>query len=213
MAQNKVEAVLNGFTSEVNKAYKLIMYSSHWNELRRGTTIPSFSKSHFESIIELSYLKAYLSWERFLEEAFLLLLLGQAPNPKTQLIRYAVPRNRKHAIEFVMQGKDFIDWASPEEIRVRANLFFKNGRPFDKPISSITHQLKNMKTIRNAITHSSSLSKDKFKSLVRGKISYYPQSLTVGGFLYTRVPNSSPPEIFFDYYFSSLLNVAKRIIH
>lgn len=199
MEHNKLKSVLNRFISEVSKAQRLIY------------TI-KFPKKDFELIVELSYLKAYLAWERFLEETFILFLLGYAPSQKNKIIRYVAPKNRKHAIEFLLQGKDYIDWSTPEEIRNRANLLLKNGKPFDKPVSSITHQLKNMKTIRNAITHASSISKEKFKSLVRGKISYFPSSLTIGGFLYSRVPNTKPPESFFDYYFNSIINAARKII-
>jgi len=212
MARNKIKSILNEFISEVNNAQRLVNIASTWHDLKSNRNVHSLSRRHFEYIVELSYIKVFLAWERFLEEAFILFLLGERYHQKVKNIRYVLPRNRKHAIEFVLEGKDFVDWATPEEIRRRAKLFFRDGRPFDKPISSITHQLRNMKTIRNAISHTSALSRDKFKSLVRGKISFYPRSLTVGGFLYTRVPNITPPENFFDYYLSSVVNAANRII-
>jgi hypothetical protein len=210
MPKNKLKTALDIFVSEVNKAQNLIRSASVFY---LKSNKPKLTKSDFESIIELSYLKAYISWEKFLEESFTLFLIGETSNIKIKPVRYIIPKNRKHAIEFILQGRDFVDWSSPEEIRKRANLFLKNGMPFEKPIASITHQLTNMKTIRNAITHASVQSKEKFKSLVRGKISYYPHSLTVGGFLYRTMPNTKPPETFFDYYFSSLVDASNKIVH
>ena len=113
MKHNKLKSVLNRFISEVSKAQRLVY----------TIKIP---RRDFESIVELSYLKAYLAWERFLEETFILSLLGYTTSQKDKIIRYVIPKNRKHAMEFLLQGKDYIDWSTPEEIRNRANLLLKN---------------------------------------------------------------------------------------
>ena len=212
MARNRLLAVIDRFTSQVETAGRLIAAASDWHSIRKGHSARPISRTYFESVVELSYMKGYLAWERFVEESFVLFLLGQTARVRSKPTRFVFPQNRKHAVELILQGQEFIDWTSAEDIKQRAYLFFKSGRPFAKPISAITHQLRNMKTIRNAIAHGSGQSREKFKGLVRGKLAYYPTSLTVGGFLYRPVPQTSPPQMFFDYYFDSLLDAAKGIV-
>ena len=52
-----------------------------WHKKLRHFADGRFTKSHYWQIVELGFLKSFLTWETFLEEAFILYLLGkQAPN-------------------------------------------------------------------------------------------------------------------------------------
>lgn len=204
--------VLKELRARVRENEGLAQNSVAWAVSRLPRGVPRFSYRHREIIVEVAFLRAFLAWEIFLEESFILYTLGKR-SPRGKPPRsFVVPPNRTIAEQLcVPERREYVDWAVDLVIE-RAKRFFLNGRPYAPVLRSQINTFTEMKTIRNTIVHSSSSSQEKFKSLVRRKLGPCPPGLTVGGFLSTTVPGSSPPESFLEDYFQQILLAAERIV-
>jgi hypothetical protein len=104
------------------------------------------------------------------------------------------------------------DWTNAQVVISRANRLFKSGRPFAGNIQPRITMLNNLKTIRNAITHASVESKEKFKTFVRNELTYYPPNMAPGSFLVTLKPGVHPPQTYFTFYAENLRMMVESII-
>jgi hypothetical protein len=173
----------------------------------------TFSTRDKELITELAFLRAFLAWESFLEESFLLYLLGKKPPKGRQPRRYAQPPTRKVAEELlIVEGRRYTDWTRADMVVERSQRFFRNGEPFFGALKSKQAFLEDVRTIRNAIAHSSKRSQQAYQRLVRKELATYSPSTTIGRFLSTPNPRVSPPESFFETYIASLTFVAETIV-
>ena len=164
---------------------------------------------------ELAFLKAFLAWESFLEESFVLYLVGQKPPRGRPPHRYAFPPTQSAANEWLLPEsgrRDYVEWASAGGVIIRADRFFRNGRPYTPVLKSNLNALDEMRKIRNAVAHASPSAHEKFEEVVRSRLGSLPARLTVGGYLAMTVPRSSPPTSFLDSYFSKLEFSARQIV-
>jgi hypothetical protein len=162
-------------------------------------------------MIELAYLRAFLAWESFLEESFILYMLGKKPPRGSGARRYALPPNRQLAHEFAAEGAAYARWEAPK-VTARANKFFENGYPFTPALAGHQAALEQATTIRNAIAHGTANTQLKFEKLARDKLGSLPSGMTVGVFLDTAIPNESPPRSFFEFYLEEIEAIANRIV-
>lgn len=202
MAQRKLSSVISNLIREIHASQRLIIWMQRVHK----------SQAIADAIFELAFLRSYLAWEVFLEESFVLYLLGQTSPKGLTPHRYVIPRNREHALEFTLGESLRADWTAVDRVIARANRFFRNGEPYNTVLHPMTSRLNDIKTIRNAVVHASTDSQDKFKALVRRELRHYPPRLTRGGFLVTTIPNSSPPCSFLDHYLMQLLQAAENIV-
>lgn len=183
MAQSKLDKIKKEFKQNMIKSFELIKIIS-----QAGTTLP---KEKIYLIYELSFLRLFLTWEWFIEETFISYMLGMKTSKGYRAKTYVKPKNKKHAYEFVREGRDYADWTSPDVVIRKASLFFEDGEPYKDALISIGEDIKNMKTIRNAIVHISQDAQEKFKSLVRIKLGYAKRGITPGEFLSTSIKNET----------------------
>lgn len=174
---------------------------------------PHITEKRRDSIIELAFLRGFLGWESFLEESFILHMLGRRPRHGVRPHRYALPPDRAAALDFSSAGKDYAKWDGAPEVVRRAKQFFRDGVPYVAPLQSKMNALQDAKTVRNAVAHRSGTAIDQFEKLARNELKgALPPGLTVGGFLNTTKPGSAPPESFLDFYLGALQLVAEKII-
>jgi hypothetical protein len=202
-----IDTTVNAFESSII----LTARAQDWHRALRYRSGARFTNGHLSQIIELAFLRSFLTWETFIEEAFILYLLGIESPGGFRPVRYAVPRNRQHAVDLLASDVRHTDWTAADRVIDRANRFFKGGRPFIRVIRPRTNMFNNMKTIRNAVSHASDESADKFESLVRNELTYYPRGMTPGEFLMSLVPKSTPPKTFIQYYTENLQVLARAI--
>jgi len=212
MAHRKLSAVLAALAKSLNQTEQLAAAAHQWSVAAFPKGVPKFSAHHKEMVTELAFLRAFLAWEAFLEESFILYLWGKQPPKGHSPIRYASPPTREVAEQLVAEGRDYADWTVASKVIKRAERYFKDGKPFSPALRSQLHMFEEMKTIRNAIVHSSTFSQEKLKGLMRRKLSTYPPNLTAAGFLAMTVPGSSPPESFLEAYLSRILLAAETIV-
>jgi len=162
-------------------------------------------------MIELAFLRGFLAWEGFLEESFILYMLGKRPQTGRPPQRYVLPRNRESAHDLAAEGRPYARWDATS-VTSRAQRFFRDGRPYIQALQPSQNALADAKTIRNAIAHVSVAARNKFETLVRRELTVLPPRLTVGGFLNTTKSGVTPPVSFLEFYLDKLQFVAERIV-
>lgn len=205
----RFDTLIKDFERELDRAERLVAKANRIHD--NGN--PSIPKFQLHQIIELSFMQSYLAWEMFLEDAFMLYIMGKPSPSGFAPVRRVAPTSLVHAVELVRGDSTRpLDWTATELISSRAERCFRNGAPFTPTLQAMTTNLQDMKTLRNAVSHASGDSQAKFRSLVRRKLNHYPQGLAPGGLLNTPIPASAPPVTFLGEYLSSFRLGAKRIV-
>ena len=210
MPQRTLQNVLKDFRRTLDDCRAFAQDANRWS---LPGARPRITRKRCDSIAELAFLRTFLAWESFLEEAFVLYLLGQKPARGRPPYRFTIPPNRKFAEELVLpeSGRPYATWEAVSVSR-RAERFFRDGRPFTSALRSNQSMLDETKTLRNAIAHESRAANDKFENLVRIKLGTLPSNVTVGRFLGSTIPSSSPPVSFMEFYLEKIDAVAEQIV-
>lgn len=212
MARRSLRTSLTAFVRNVDECKQLAADAYSWS-IPVGSKRAMISRKRRDSMVELAFLRAFLAWETFLEETFILYLAGQKPPKGRAPARYAFPPNVTVAGEWVVpEGRDYANWTRADRVTVRAERFFKNGIPYAPVLRSNQNTLNDTRVLRNAIAHASVSTQAKFENLVRNKLAAYPTGLTVGGFLSTTVPHTTPPISFLEDYFAKFEAAALLIV-
>ena len=210
MAAQHLHVVLNEFGRTVRQCRRFADDARTWS--LPGAT-PHINAARRDSIIELAFLRGFLAWESFLEESFILHMLGKQPRRGRPPHRYVFPPNRTAAFELTAGPRGYASWEVAADVANQATRFFRNGRPYTGPLRVARNTLDDTRTLRNAVAHRSESARKRFESLARNQLGgTLPPGLTVGGFLNTTQPTSAPPESFLEYYLGMLQIVAEQII-
>lgn len=129
------------------------------------------------------YLDAIVSFERFVEQYFVsLLVTGRliAPSGTTPRVTFA---SSMVARDVILGGKSYVDWFPYKLTEKRANAFFRSGIPFTGLSNSEKNIIEDLLTIRNAIAHKSDHSISKFERSVIGNLTLPRKERTPPGFL------------------------------
>lgn len=205
--------MLAEFLSNLQECKQLAADAHHWFSAGPHGGPPIVSQVRRDQMTEAAFLRAFLSWESFIEESFVLYLSGQRPPRGRAPRRYAYPPTYHMAAEWVVpEGRPYASWANAAGVSTRAERFFKDGRPFAPVLRANLSLFDEARTIRNAIAHKSADARQKFETLVRNKLGTLPPNLTVGSFLGMTAPGSAPPVSFLEHYVSKIDFVARRIV-
>ena len=160
-------------------------------------------KVDLDSVYEALFLRAVTSFEAFLEDLFLAILVGRAKY-NGQRVRVLMQASSRGALmQILLQGDSYMSWLPFENTEKRAKLYLKEGRPFTELDNGDKSQLKTISTIRNAIAHKSPYALLKFKITVVGSIPLLQTERNPAGFLRTRI-SSSPAQTRFEVYMGQL---------
>jgi hypothetical protein len=125
-----------------------------------------------EFIITSAFLRMFIYWESFIEDAFSKYLIGKSSTLGTMVECYMTPDDQGHALKLLIGTQKHVDWANHEIVRKLAQLYLKEGNPIVSNINSISGELTDLKTIRNAAAHMSSTTQkqvDALASRISGK--------------------------------------------
>ncbi len=117
-------------------------------------------------VTQASYLKLYMSFERFLECSFIHYAMGFSSCMGGMAECFASPTSRDHAISMFKGLQRYTDWSDPARVRQLARIYFKGGEPFESALASSHSDLLDMKTIRNAAAHLSTSTSDQLEALI-----------------------------------------------
>lgn len=207
----KLTTVASDFAKCVRESKKLASDAYTWSVPASSTGSAFINAKRRDSITELAFFRTVRAWEAFLEETFILYMLGQQAPKGKKAVRYGFPPNEKAAHEWVADGKRYASWQI-EHVRSRSKRLFKNGHPYDSALTLQKHLLEQVTTVRNAIAHESADARAKFEVVVRNELSALPPHTTVGSFLLTTKPRTTPPVSYFEYYINQISIVASMIV-
>ncbi len=210
MARPNVDSKLAEFRSLVDDSLLLANDATHFQEVRSGR-FRTIQQPRIWKIHEMAFLGMFLAWEDFLEASFIRFMCGAITRNRYKPRLYVAPTNMDHALKFfVVKPREYVEWASSQQVIERAEMVFRDGEPYKSAIRPSITDLDHMKQIRNAIAHRSGTAWDKFESTARRLLGSRPRGLTPGMFLTKTHTASGRPYI--EYYGDVLSVVASRIV-
>jgi hypothetical protein len=94
----------------------------------------------------------------------------------------------------------YVDWANPETVVKLANLYLKDGEPFNTNLKSIQSHLSDLKTIRNSCAHLSSTTSAQLDSVASRLLGKPVSGVSVTDLLTATDPNGQQDETILDRY-------------
>src|ERR1017187_1752751 len=171
MARRSLKTVQKDFVRNLGESRRLATDAYRWSLSSGAGKSPLISRHRKDSLTELAFLRAFLAWEAFLEESFILYLAGASPPRGRPPKRYAFPPNQQIAMDWVIpEGDRYAKWTIASAVSNRAERFFRAGRPFAPILRSNQNVLEDARILRNAIAHASISTQQKFETLVRAKL-------------------------------------------
>jgi hypothetical protein len=163
-----------------------------------------------EFVVTAAYLKMFLHWEAFVEDVFSKYLTGEPSTEGTVVAKHVVPVDKNHAKKILIGTQKYVDWANHEIVRRIAMLYLKDGNPIASNIDSISSELADLKTIRNAAAHISSSTQSQLDALATRILGKQIVKATVAGFAMTLHPADASKTVL-QYYQNILDIVAENI--
>jgi hypothetical protein len=210
MATKLVSALVT-FSRSLAEARSLATDAQIWSTPPSPGAKAQITPKRRDMLTEMAFLRAFTAWEMFLEETFLLYLVGYKAPRAARPKRCGFPADLVAASEWCNDGKDYVTWDAPN-VRKRADRWLDQGTPFTPALRVQQNRFEQLATLRNAIAHESPFSKRKFQNLVRLELPTVPAAMSVGAFLVSLVPNITPPTSYLDHYFDHLERAAKTIV-
>lgn len=157
--------VCDAFSADVTKALEL---STAAELVRISAPTGSqgrklFNYSKLELIYELSYLRVFALWERFLEESFHRLLCGYTTggNAIAMAPTQTRPPTLSDAVLQVLNGRQYVLWHNPTVVIDRSKKFLV-AAPHESVTSSALASISSLADIRHHIAHSTPDTQQKY---------------------------------------------------
>lgn len=164
-----------------------------------------------EQITSAAFLNLFIAWETFLEDVLAKLMTGNPTISGRFPTRYVSPPNLDAAKNLLIGVNKYFDFANHEYMKKIAGLYFENAYPFEPHLSSISQDLADMKTMRNAAAHLTSTTQDKLNVLAQ-RIFLTPRpGISLYTLLVTPHPQSGGQETVYRIYRDRLLCAAELI--
>jgi hypothetical protein len=162
-----------------------------------------------EQVYEGLFISAITSFENWLENLFIGLLVGRVKH-KSSVIPRVTFRSDQVAREVTFGGRNYVDWFPYRYTEKRAEAFFRNGMPFKSLSGPDKKNLENYLYIRNAVAHKSNHSLNIFKEEVISSTPLPPQEQTPAGYLRSRF-RISPVQTRYENIITELVSVANKL--
>ena len=85
-------------------------------------------------VAEGAFIRYFTLWERSVEKLFIYYCLGGGALNGLQPVCRLTNCDDSAVRKILTAGQKYLDWAVPENVRLRAKLFFEDGRPFHDPM-------------------------------------------------------------------------------
>lgn len=146
-------------------------------------TSGSMTRREAERVYEGLFMRAITTLEAFLEELFFLTVLGESGHPRARALPRAHFRSRAVLSEFVLGGRDYVDWLPYRATEDRASVYLRKGRPFTELSDGQKSKIRQWHLTRNAIAHPGRHAQIQFRRKVIGEMTLLPHEKTPAGFL------------------------------
>lgn len=175
--------------------------------LHRGNKI---NQRDISAVYEALFLRSVTSFESFLEELFIDILMGKAAYDRKRVKPILSIRYRKDLIRILLQNERYMNWLPYNYTVDRAKIYLDEGRPFSDLSDGDRSLIKTISLIRNAIAHKSDHALDEFKNKVISSQTLLPAERSPSGFLRTRM-RSGTTQNRFQVYTAALGRIASSL--
>lgn len=170
----------------------------------------SVTKTDLEYVYEALFLRAVTSFESYLEQLFISILLGRSNYPRGKIRVLMQARSRNSLLAILKQNDNYLDWLPYRKTEDRARLYIKDGCPFSEMSSANKSLVMEIVHTRNAIAHKSDHALRTFQGKVIGSRLLLRNEKTPAGFL--RSPSrASPRQLRFEIYLAELGRIAATL--
>jgi hypothetical protein len=188
---------LNGLDQTRNKAEKLF---------RAGSLV----RRDIEQVYGGLYLDAVTSFETFIENLFVGLLVGGVTPPHSGIVTRVNIKSHTVARDVVFGGRNYVDWLPFDYTERRAKAFFRNGAPFTTVGKPDKKLFSDLLYIRNAIAHKSTHSIRMFEREVIGSVPLTRRERTPTGFLRSQF-RSAPAQTRYEAQVGNMAFIARKL--
>lgn len=184
-------------------------YNGHINRVARSVNIFQINNINYDNelndtVIEKSFLDIFLLWEKFLEESFLIYLLGNNDLQGIQYVSYVKPVDKNHAYNIVRGTQKYPDWTNIEQVNLLSKIYFENTGPY-AILTGNPIELIEIKKIRNKISHISINADEIYKNMLRSM--NINDTLNVSEFLMEYKDNDSTYFTHYTEFIKGLVNI------
>lgn len=149
--------------------------------------------SRVELLYELAFLRMFLAWEVFLEQAFLRYLCGYTSKhgmvvPKAGI---SLSPTLAHAEVTLLAGRDYVLWHNPVRVADRCQRMFGNC-PIETVVRSSTARLEALAAVRHRIVHAQADARQKFDAATMAIAGRRYRGSRPGAFLRDRDVSNAP---------------------
>ena len=142
-----------------------LISNAHKMDVNTGAPIlPALDK---EQITIAAFLNLFIAWEGFLEDAMTKLMSGSPTISGKFPTRYVIPPTQVAAKELVIGNNKYFDYANIDFVKRLTKMYFDSGYPFEPHLSSISSDLADLRTMRNASAHITSTTQRALEALAQ----------------------------------------------
>lgn len=148
----------------------------------------AISRNDLHSVYEALFLRAVTSFEAFLEDLFVAILVGRAQYTRDRRVKVLMSASSRETLrQILLQGDAYMNWLPFGHTENRAKLYLKEGRPFSELTAGDKSILKTITVIRNAIAHKSPYAISEFERTVINSLPLLPNERSPAGYLRSRI--------------------------
>lgn len=198
---------LADFKASVTQCENLIA-NAHRTDAHGAALLPGLDQ---RQITVASFLNLFVAWETFLESVLTKLMSGEPTISGTVPIRYVSPPNVAEASKLVIGVQRYFDYGNHDYVRKMISMYFDQGYPFEPHLGSISADLSDLRTMRNASAHITSTTKAALEALAQRVFSTPRPGIDLYSFLTAIHPGSATGNSVFAEYRQKLMVVAELV--
>jgi hypothetical protein len=165
-----------------------------------------------ELLYELTFLRLFIQWEKFLEQTFFRYLCGYSSSKGQQtMVRGFYYKTVLEAQAAVLGGQDYVMWYNPVRVVARATKFLSIST-HQTVLSSNIARLEGMAAIRHRIVHEQEDAKNKFDQATNMFVGKRYKGSRPGRFLRDKVAIGPVTQRWLDLFATELLGLATQIM-
>ncbi len=201
--------ILNDLKADVAQCDSLIA-NAHRSDANGKSLFPLLDR---QQITVAAFLNMYLAWETFLEKSLTELMIGSATLSGSLPTRYVSPLNVEAARTLVIGIQRYFDYGNHDYVRRMVGIYFKDGYPYEPHLSSISTDLADLRTMRNASAHITSTTQRALESLALRVLFQPCPGINLYTLLTTIDPRSKTGDTIYVEYKNKLVVAADLITH
>lgn len=206
--RRKISTVFDDFVSTIEALLRLDRRNQ--DQYQSGPGRPSserLSTSQMSLLTEGIFMRAFSSYERFVEDVFVLYTRGKKTRSGVSVRSFLTPRSNSHARDMLQSNRNFLDWNDPDLVIQRAETYLSTGGPIKTALATHRSSLQIMRRIRNASAHQSGQALLSYANAVQTELRAPPLKLPPPGeFLLMNDPRRPHP-----YFLISYLTVLRTV--